>query len=353
MQELICEQTITGSEEKEENGIAKQQEELATEKKQTAELKEKIKKLEENAARMQTELAAEKETSFHLQNTVIPGLQERINDLENSLQCLEWVWVIPRDEVQLSDKALGAGGWGTVHEATFRGHKVAAKRLHQEILSEHNRHQFEKEMRMSTLCRHPNLVEFIGAVRDDPAIIVIELMDKSLRKALTDKDITQDNNQSVYMDVARGLHYLHNLRPYPIIHRDISAPNVLLKAVTPEQRNGIVWIAKLSDFGSAQFAHLAQTPGPGCFLYSAPEVRNDEPAQQTVKIDIYSYGVLLAEILTTDVPQDGLRNYLRKVDMQKPQFSALIHDCTACNPDQRPLINDVITQLHTINEQHN
>ena len=344
-EEIGCVKTDKGIKENVEDSMAKTQEEL---EKQSVELKEKIKKLEEDMARMQTELATEKETSSHLQNTVVPDLQERISDLENSLQCLEWVWVIPRDEVHLSEKVLGGGGWGCVHEATYGGRRVAAKRLHQAIVSQHNRAKFEKEMRMSAICRHRNLVEFIGAVRDNPAIIVVELMDKTLRQALTDEDITQDNNRSVYMDVAEGLRYLHNLQPYPVIHRDISAPNVLLKAINPELRGGVNWIAKLSDFGSAQFVHLAQTPGPGCILYSAPEVRSDEPAQQTVKIDIYSYGVLLSEILTTDVPLDSLRNSLQKVEIQKPQFSGLVRQCTARNPDQRPSIGDVITQLREL-----
>ena len=321
-----------------ENSLAKMREELETERKKGVDLNEKIKKLEENMSILQKELAAEKETSSHLQNTV------------NSLQCLELVWVIPPNEIHLSDKMLGGGGWGCVYEATYRGCMVAAKRLHQEILSPHNREKFEKEMRMSAICRHRNLVEFIGAVREERAIIVTELMDKTLREALTYKDVTQDNSQSVCMDVAEGLYYLHNLQPYPVIHRDISAPNVLLKVINSTQGDGINWVAKLSDFGSAQFAHLAQTPGPGCILYSAPEVRNDEPAQQTVKIDVYSYGVLLAEILTTDVPHDSLRGLLQKVEIQKREFSALVRQCTNHNPIQRPHIGDVITQLQAINE---
>ena len=335
--------------EKLEHSMGKIQEELTTEKKQNAELKEKMKKMEENTAKMQAELTAEKEISSHLKTTVIPGLLERIDNLENSLQFLEWTWVIPRDDVNLSGKILGAGGWGSVHEATYRGRKVAAKCLHHAIMSQYNKEKFEKEMRMSAICKHSNLVEFIGAVMEEPAIILIELMDKTLRDALIGKDITQDNNKSVYMDVARGLQYLHSLRPYPVIHRDISAPNVLLKAVNHEKGGTVNWIAKLSDFGSAQFAHLAQTPGPGCILYSAPEVRSEEPAQQTVKIDIYSFGVLLAEILTTDMPHDSLRIFLKKACEQKPQFSSLILRCTDHNPDQRPFISDVITQLQIIN----
>ena len=188
-------------------------------------------------------------------------------------------------------------------------------------------------------------MEFIGVVPDHhPAIIVIELMDCTLRTALVDrKPHPTTSIQSAWIDVAQGLLYLHSIQPHPLIHRDVSAPNVLLKAA----RNR--WIAKLSDLGSAQFANLAQTLAPGCFLYAAPEVQQQNLAhQQTVKIDVYSFGVLLIEMLTREMPTGSTEALLRSVQSRWPRFVPLITSCTATDPNQRPSMRQVIDQLDTI-----
>ena len=279
-------------------------------------------KLEHHIEKGQTkklleEVNSEKQKSDYLESTVIANLLMRIKILEdekhisqNALlerlkgleDTVERLWAISRDEVLLSNNILGTGGWGYVTEATYRGRRVAAKCLHEAIVSPHNQELFAKEMKISARCRHHNLVEFIGAVPDHPAIIVIELMDSTLRAALANRRATPDHIHPISMDVAQGSLYLHSIQPHPLIHRDVSAPNVLLKPV----RNG--WIAKLSDLGSAQFAHLAQTLGPGCIIYAAPEVQQKDTAhQQTVKMDVYSFGILLIEILTREMPLEVLK----------------------------------------------
>ena len=196
---------------------------------------------------LQEELSAEKNKSHfleercnHLEHTVIANLMERLKAIEDTVERL---WAISRDELILSNRILGTGAWGYVTEATYRGHRVAAKCLHKQNVSLHE--HFAKEMKTSARCRHQNLVEFIGAVPDNPAIIVTELMDYTLREALDNSRATPHHIHPISMNVAQGLLYLHNIQPHPLIHRDVSAPNVLLKAV------GNGWIAKLSDLGSA------------------------------------------------------------------------------------------------------
>ena len=301
-----------------------------------------------------------KQKCDYLENTVISTLLEKMKTLETSmerLQCtsqneerlqrledtVERLWAISRDEILLSNKILGTGGWGYVTEATYRGRRVAAKCLHEAIVSPHNQELFAKEMKISARCRHKNLVEFIGAVPDHPAIIVIELMDCTLRFALAERTATPNHIYPISMDVAHGLLYLHSIQPHSLIHRDVSAPNVLLKAA----RNR--WIAKLSDLGSAQFANLAQTLAPGCFLYAAPEIRQESSArQQTVKIDVYSFGVLLIEMLTREMPTESIEALIRSVQSRWPRFVPLITSCTVTDPNQRPTMRQVIDQLDTI-----
>ena len=268
------------------------------------------------------------------------GLLDRIKTLEDTVERL---WAVSRDELQLSNNILGTGGWGYVKEATFRGRRVAAKCLHEAIVSPHNQDLFAKEMKISARCRHKNLVEFIGAVPDHPAIIVIEMMDCTLRLALTNGRATPNHIHPICIDVAQGLVYLHGIQPSPIIHRDVSAPNVLLKAVATG------WIAKLSDLGSAQFANIAQTLAPGCVLYAAPEVQQRDSAHhQTVKMDVFSFGVLLIEILTREMPTSTITELITVIRPLWPRFVPLIQCCTNSNPNNRPTMREVITIVNTI-----
>ena len=121
--------------------------------------------------------------------------------------------------------------------------------------------------------RHPNLLLFIAAVFDgeverlrSPPLIIMELLDTDLRKATKTKGLVLSRDRiPIFRDIAFALNYLHNHRE-PIIHRDLSAPNVLLEALANNR-----WKAKVSDFGSANLTKLAKTAAEGAIIYSAPE----------------------------------------------------------------------------------
>ena len=168
-------------------------------------------------------------------------------------------WKVSRDKVKIL-KEIGVGGWGSVSEGTLR---VAVKQLHPQIHSQTNIDRLQREMQILAQLRHPNLVQLIGIVLDEaalklqaPPMIVTELLDKNLRKAYEEE--LDFNKLSIFQDVARGLNYLHECHD-PIIHRDVSAPNVLLEALP----NG-TWRGKVSDLGSANLAKLAYTVAAGC-----------------------------------------------------------------------------------------
>ena len=162
-------------------------------------------------------------------------------------------------------------------------------------------------------------------------------MDCTLYAALTNRRATPNHIHPISMDVAQGLLYLHNVQLHPLIHCDVSASNVLLKTA------GNGRIAKLSDLGS----NLAETAAPGCPLYSAPEVQDEASArQQTVKIDVYSFGVLL--MLTREMPTGSIEALVRSVQSRWPRFVPLITSCAVTDPNQRLLMRQVIDQLDTI-----
>ena len=103
---------------------------------------------------------------------------QEVNELEISLSTTQQIlnenprqqapeWIISRDQIQLTDKCLGRGAWGSVVEGKYRGCVVAVKQIHEMILSPHNRRLFEREMNIASRCRHPCLLQFIGATNDE------------------------------------------------------------------------------------------------------------------------------------------------------------------------------------------
>ena len=189
-------------------------------------------------------------------------------------------WIIGRDEVILSERSLGVGAWGNVHEGTFRGCEVAVKQIHDLILSPHNRRLFEREMSIASRCRHPHLLQFIGATNNDGSpLFITELLDTDLRDVLRQRPLLHEEVVCIALDIAKALNYLHLKKPSPIIHRDISSSNVLL------WRRDNCWRAKLSDYGAANFMRQHMTSNPGASIYAAPE---SQTSQQSPKVSTNS-----------------------------------------------------------------
>ena len=119
-------------------------------------------------------------------------------------------WVVRRVEVELTNVEVGTGSWGKVIVAKFRGVPVAAKCMHQVIISDYNRRQFMREIAISAKLRHPNLVLFIAATTEGTPLILSELMVTSLRKELEKRKIpTKAHIVSVSRNVACALCYMH------------------------------------------------------------------------------------------------------------------------------------------------
>ena len=215
--------------------------------------------------------------------------QQEVNELEISLSTAQLAllerpgqqspdWVISRDQIQLTRKCIGKGGWGCVVEGKYCGCTVAVKQIYEVLLnlSSHNREMFEREMSIASKCRHPCLLQFIGATNDEGSpLFVTELMETSLRKLLEQRSLSTVEVAVISLDVARALNYLHQKKPRPIIHRDISSANVLL------WRQADQWRGKVSDYGAANFMQHSLSVCPGAAVYSAPEAVTKN---QTVKV---------------------------------------------------------------------
>ena len=236
------------------------------------------------------------------------GAEQQIQDL--TMQCRQLQeqldkattpsWLVKKSDIVLTDKELGRGGWGVVKVASYCGLEVAAKLLRGAILSPYNEQLFKREMNISALVRHPNILLLIGATLDQPCVILTELMPTSLRAVLEDKMLKRVtlSHQQIYtivIDVGRALNYLQN-QMLSIIHRDVSSSNVLLDPL-----GGDMWKAKLSDFGSSNFAHQVTTVGPGNYSYAAPE--SSDPSLQSPQMDVFSYGILLLKMASGHFPE--------------------------------------------------
>ena len=262
------------------------------------------------------------------------------------------VWRIPANRVIIG-RRIGEGGWGEVLEGTV---SVAIKRLHEKIAYPIHIEKMEREMRLLAEVRHPNLVQFIGAIFNDqnrenrsPPLIITELLDMNLRQAYERNQLDPGNRLSIFMDIALALDYLHQ-RYDPIIHRDVSAPNVLLQRMSNHQ-----WKGKVSDLGSANFLQHAHTMGEGAIIYSPPEVIPQAfdlltpPLKQSVKIDVYSYGIVLCEVTASRFPStEHYRDMIFQVQRQRPAVYELILHCTKREPSHRPSMAQVMVKLNKI-----
>ena len=246
-------------------------------------------------------------------------------------------WVVRPDELELTEEEIGCGGWGKVKVAKL---KVAAKVLHGQLTYDYYQQQFRREMDVAARIRHPNLLRFLGARLEGGMVILTELMPTSLRTLVNRRPkqrLPKEHLLSIATDIACALNYLHNMTPDPIIHRDLSSSNVLLQ---PSPSGG--WLAKVSDYGSANFQSQLHTVYPGSPVYTAPEAHN--PTLQSPKMDIYSFGVLLIEVWTCDLPApDNRIRLIASINLQT--MVNLIHQCMYEDKEKRPTAAQLVDLL--------
>ena len=210
-------------------------------------------------------------------------------------------WEIPPWELFIYNQyLLGEGSFAKVFLAKWRETTVVAKVINENICKE-KKELVLREFKIMTKLHHPNIVQFLGYI-DNPFIIVMEyipsgdLLTKIPRLGKKEKI-------SIAKDILRGLVYIHNRKPYSLIHRDIKPTNILLTNSK---------VAKITDFGLSKFycierenshdnlSELAEqfnsdlTIDVGTARYMAPEAHIS--GKYTNKVDIYSCGILLYEM---------------------------------------------------------
>ncbi|KAF0719231.1 Aste57867_1186 [Aphanomyces stellatus] len=272
------------------------------------------------------------------------------------------LWRLDENEIQPS-RVLSRGAFGEVWVGSYRHTPVAIKKLLATRSLPDTVDTFVAEILLMARLECPYIVKFIGVswFRKAEMMLVLEFMDQGdLRTKLettTHAQFPYDEKLTCALSVIYGLAYLHTL-DMPVIHRDIKSRNVVLDSV-----HG----TKLTDFGvSREDSSETMTVGIGTFRWMAPEILTD--SHYSLAADIYSFGVLLAELDTHLLPYSDQVNDKGKTlndtaimscVMQgtiQPTFTpacpnvwlTLAKDCLSYDPTNRPTAGEVAHRLRDI-----
>ncbi|XP_022769278.1 serine/threonine-protein kinase STY46-like isoform X2 [Durio zibethinus] len=261
------------------------------------------------------------------------------------------VWEIDTSLLKYESK-LASGCYGDLYKGTFYGQDVAIKVLRTEHLNENLQREFTQEVNIMRKIRHKNVVQFIGACTRPPSLcIVTEFMSGGSMYDLLHKQKSGFKLPfllKVATDVSKGMSYLHQ---NSIMHRDLKAANLLM------DENGVV---KVADFGVArvQAQSGVMTAETGTYRWMAPEVIEHKPYDH--KADVFSFGVVLWELLTGKLPyenltplqaalgvvQKGLRPVIPK--HTHPKFVELLDRCWQQEPSLRPEFSEISDLLQDL-----
>ena len=267
----------------------------------------------------------------------------------------------PETIVEATGVVLGNGAYGNVMEVEYMGMKYAAKKFHPE-------NQFNREHEILAQIRHRNIVPYHGMCKlapENTPVLVMERMEMNLGTHLTSErnaNLPLQRKLEILRDVIQGLHHMHTHTPV-IIHRDLTAGNVLLDA------HGT---AKIGDFGNSQIVNIdvaavGTHPSaiPGTMNYMPPEAQ-EGGGEFDEKFDIFSLGHLGIYVMIQRAPHpllahtfidDGERYARTEVQRRQvyldevkdnldggekhPLYSVLVR-CLHDDPEERPSCAEIL-----------
>eukprot|EP01091_Cochliopodium_minus_P011796 TRINITY_DN3438_c0_g2_i1.p1 TRINITY_DN3438_c0_g2~~TRINITY_DN3438_c0_g2_i1.p1 ORF type:complete len:979 (-),score=241.97 TRINITY_DN3438_c0_g2_i1:95-2662(-) len=264
-------------------------------------------------------------------------------------------WEIEKDDLIFKRK-LGRGGYGEVYKGLWRGTEVAIKKLFVDPKDDSWKGKLGNEVDVLCKLRHPNIVLFMGActTSSEPLIVTEYLKGGSLADILTDKTVEIDYilKLEMAMEISRGMIYLHKCKPI-IIHRDLKTDNLLVDDN---------WHIKIADFGLSKLKERTYAVTTcGTTGYVAPEILKNQPYSE--KVDAYSFGVVLWELLTREVPYADMNtlqivNCIGKgesldIPLNCPDdYRALMEECWEQDPLERPGFEYILIQLESILDRY-
>ncbi|KAM7479484.1 hypothetical protein LguiA_027697 [Lonicera macranthoides] len=261
------------------------------------------------------------------------------------------VWEID-PQLLKSEHKVASGSYGDLYKGTYCSQEVAIKVLKAEHVTVEMQREFAQEVFIMRKVRHKNVVQFIGACTKPPSLcIVTEYMSGGSVYDYIHKQkgtFKLPSLLKIAIDVSKGMNYLHQQN---IIHRDLKAANLLM------DENEVV---KVADFGVARVKAQSgvMTAETGTYRWMAPEVIEHKPYDH--KADIFSFGVVLWELLTGKLPYDYLTPLQAAVGVvQKglrpsipmhthPNLTRLLERCWQQDPASRPDFSEITVTLQKI-----
>uniref|UniRef100_A0A3B5L5P9 Mitogen-activated protein kinase kinase kinase n=1 Tax=Xiphophorus couchianus TaxID=32473 RepID=A0A3B5L5P9_9TELE len=262
------------------------------------------------------------------------------------------------------EEIIGVGGFGKVYRAVWRGAEVAVKAARRDPDEDvaQTLESVRQEAKLFAMLSHPNIMALLGVCLQEPNLCLIMEYARGgpLNRALAGKRIPPCTLVNWAVQIARGMHYLHDQAIVPIIHRDLKSSNILiLERVEMEDLSNKT--LKITDFGLArEWHHTTKMSAAGTYAWMAPEVIRSSTFSKGS--DVWSYGVLLWELLTGEVPFrsiDGLAVAygvaMNKLALPIPStcpepFARLMENCWSPDPHSRPLFTTILDQLTAIEE---
>lgn len=267
-------------------------------------------------------------------------------------------------------RELGSGTYGTVFHGKWRGSDVAIKRIKSSCFAGRSSEQdrltkdFWREAQILSNLHHPNVVAFYGVVPDGAgrtlATVTEYMANGSLRSVLLKKDRSLDRRKklTIAMDAAFGMEYLHSKN---IVHFDLKCDNLLVNLRDPQRP-----ICKVGDFGLSRIKRNTLVSGGvrGTLPWMAPELLNGSSSKVSEKVDVFSFGITMWEIITGEEPYANmhcgaiiggiLKDTLRPPIPEKcgPEWKKLIEDCWSTEPNARPSFTEITNQLRSMGQSN-
>ena len=297
-------------------------------------------------------------------------------------------------------KKVGHGAYGYMEKVSVSGTVCAAKKIHQVLAStvigaEIIWESFYSECRIMSQLRHPHIVQFLGLylpsaeeIKKEESFeessgctpssflglsfpwLIMEYLPINLDNFLKKKPLIPFSvKTSLLLDIAKGLYYLHS-RKLPIIHRHLTANNVLITLALE---------AKIAGFGDAIVVNLLSATDPVSTIYMPPEVFSSDGTRNgySTSIDIFSFGVNVLYMIVQEVPHnikvavvvdssdkliavsevqrreryfDKARTILADSSKPEHRLIKLAEECLRNDPFQRPHIHNLYDDLSLIKD---
>jgi hypothetical protein len=312
------------------------------------------------------DLLGSKELTIERRTQIADRISELEGQLESSgksMRCLTEeqmmealqefkTWELERGDLEFQ-KRIDSGGFGDVFLGYQKstGRIVAIKKMQSNEFAKYAFEMLCREIQIAAKLNHFAILPFVGVVLSIPFCIVTEFMSGgSLYKRLHKAPIplTPTKLTIIAYGCAAGLAYIHS---QGMLHRDVKSLNILLDADD---------FPKICDFGLSRprtTDEQLMTPQVGTAQWTAPEVLDSKPYGEPA--DVYSYAVLLWELLTKEIPFRGLRDYQVIVSVVQnnyrpripptcpPKLSKFIEVCWDREPDRRPTFEMIMKAFET------